>query len=93
MSVLTGFDWWLRFRGTAQDGKAVQVLYDYAGAPDISNPRYIGVALSGVAQDFGGWRITRFSYDGNDQVDAQVESNPNVKWSERASTPYNQTQP
>ena len=93
MSVLTGFDWWLRFRGTAQDGKAVQILYDYAGAPDVSNPKYIGAARSGFAETDSAWRITRFDYDGNDQVEAQFESNPNVKWSERASTPYNQKQP
>lgn len=93
MSVLTGFDYWSRFRGTAADGKAIQILYDYAGAPGISNPKYIGIARSGIAEDFPGWWITRLDYNGNDQVDHQIESNPNVKWSERAITAYNQEQP
>jgi len=93
MSVLNGRDWWARFRGTAADGKATQTLFDYAGAPTISDPKYVGVARSGYAQTDKAWRITRFDYNGNNQVEAEYESNPNVKWSERAITPYNQKQP
>lgn len=88
MSAVTPFDWWTKNRGTAFEGRRVQVLYDYDVRTD-SQPVYVGMSLAGALEADEAWFISNFTYDGSGRIISWFTSNNNVRWTTRAAGPYN----